>query len=221
MKMNGKIQYAVETLFDLVHLPGQRRKQIEHDFPKQNLTRITVLKPTNQALAKHLLGSSSPYYADRMFTDTYATDSYQNVLLSLISFRKQTSKYPAHITIISHDFKKSRFLDLHLKAIKWPRERVSYIGIDPPEEISSRGELDINEAEAVGAWERDLYGVGTELAGKRRKRGWKDDLVSQLCAEGGGNALEVEVCKLLGWGGGRDGTMVFPETLPWEKMARE
>ena len=39
-----------------------------------------------------------------------ATDSYQNLLFSIIAFRKVRGVYPKHITIITHDFKRKRFL---------------------------------------------------------------------------------------------------------------
>ena len=53
-----------------------------------------------------------------MTAESHATDSYQNVLFSLLHFRRKTSSSPTHITIISHEFKRARFLELHIPAIR-------------------------------------------------------------------------------------------------------
>lgn len=61
-----------------------------------------------------------------------ATDSYQNLLFSIVLFRQTYGYYPHEIVIITHAFKKDRFLDLHAKAIRWPLNRIRVFGIDPP-----------------------------------------------------------------------------------------
>ena len=61
-----------------------------------------------------------------------ATDSYQNVLFSILAFRRRTGYYPEQLTIITHAFKNDRFLHLHSRALKWPAERVKVLGINPP-----------------------------------------------------------------------------------------
>ncbi|KAK0517448.1 hypothetical protein JMJ35_000603 [Cladonia borealis] len=69
-----------------------------------------------------------PPYQHTLHPEPYATDSYQNTLFSLLLFRRLTNHYPNHITIISHDFKRARFLELHIPAIRWPKDRVNFIG---------------------------------------------------------------------------------------------
>jgi hypothetical protein len=61
-----------------------------------------------------------------------ATDSYQNVLFSILSFRRRTGYYPRDLTIITHAFKNDRFLYLHAKALRWPADHVRALGINPP-----------------------------------------------------------------------------------------
>lgn len=48
----------------------------------------------------------------RCATENLATDSYQNLLFSIIEFYKITSKWPEMITIVTHAFKQERFLVL-------------------------------------------------------------------------------------------------------------
>jgi hypothetical protein len=61
-----------------------------------------------------------------------ATDSFQNVLFSILAFRRERGRYPDSITIITHAFKERRFLDLHAKALRWPADRIRVHGINPP-----------------------------------------------------------------------------------------
>lgn len=50
------------------------------------------------------------------------------------------------MTIVTHDFKVQRFLDVHLPACRWPRGAVQFKGIDPPENVTPRKALDAGEA---------------------------------------------------------------------------
>ncbi|CAL8577493.1 hypothetical protein XPA_003320 [Xanthoria parietina] len=110
-----------------------------------------------------------------------STDSYQNLLFSLLLFRHLTTSYPTHITVISHEFKRARFLDLHVRAMGWPSDEVTYIGLDPPESVTSRKELEEGEkARGYGPWKEDLYGAGGLLAGKRLSRGWKIERLEEV-----------------------------------------
>ena len=63
-----------------------------------------------------------------------------------------------------------------------------------------------------GVCRGDLYGRGELLEGKRRLRGWREevkDLVGEGCEDG--------VRDLLEWGGGRTGVEVFDGALPWDE----
>ncbi|KAI4121506.1 MAG: hypothetical protein LQ338_006326 [Usnochroma carphineum] len=158
--------------------------------------------------------------------DPHPTDSYQNLLFSLLLFRRKITSYPTHITIISHLFKRPRFLELHVPALKYPRERVTYVGIDPPEAVTPRGGLEEGERikeeeefaltlfgcdkDGYNLWKNDPYGVGAVLRGKRERRGWSAEKMEEVLA-----GLEGEerrgVEGLMGWQGGG----VSPGEVPW------
>ncbi|KZF19071.1 hypothetical protein L228DRAFT_242102 [Xylona heveae TC161] len=160
--------------------------------------------------------------------ENLATDSYQNVLFSLLLFRRLRGFYPTRLVIVSHEFKRARFTDLHCRAIKWPLERVEYIGINPPPEVTPPDTLVAAEAKSgFGLWKSDLYGTGKILHEKRVKRAWKAadayGVVQYICGDLSDvqgdtheKALEASVMHLLRWTGGSSGVEVFPERLPWE-----
>ncbi|TID16377.1 hypothetical protein E2P81_ATG11804 [Venturia nashicola] len=150
---------------------------------------------------------------DMLLLEEHATDSYQNLLFSIILFRQTYGYYPDEIVIITHTFKTARFLDLHAKAIHWPLNRIRVLGINPP---FSQNELEstiaMEHRHAYLPFSSDLYGTGEALARKRSNRRWDPD-TSILDLS---NGLEDVVKQLLLWAGGDDGIEVFPQALPWE-----
>lgn len=73
----------------------------------------------------------------RMTTENFAMDSFENLLFSIARFREFTGRFPIRITVVGYGMKKSRFEDLHAKAIRWPvksfvggQRRFHYVGID-------------------------------------------------------------------------------------------
>lgn len=105
--------------------------------------------------------------------ETYATDSFQNLLFSILLFRYHTGRHPDFITVISHDFKKDRFLDLHCAAIRWPLEKIRYIGPVPLGGMAKIDALRRAEMEnGYGQWKVDPYGANFFLSKKRQHRGW-------------------------------------------------
>ncbi|CAO2655737.1 Nn.00g045400.m01.CDS01 [Neocucurbitaria sp. VM-36] len=148
--------------------------------------------------------------AHRMFSKGYvlleehATDSFQNLLFSILLFRRTTGRYPKDIRIITHAFKARRFLDLHAPTIRWPKDRVQVQGIDP---VMSSTELDSTlhgeEQNGYSRWKDDPLGTGELLSEKRRQRAWDESVVKRL-AEG----LEPSIRELL------QGSV--PAQLPWE-----
>ncbi|CBY00466.1 hypothetical protein IAQ61_011390 [Plenodomus lingam] len=147
--------------------------------------------------------------AHRMFSKGYvlleeqAIDSLQNLLFSILLFKKTTGKYPKQVRVITHAFKSARFLDLHAPAIRWPADRIQVQGIDP---VMSGAELKstLRGEEQFGyqPWKMDPLGLGEVLGGKRKQRGWNDSCLADL-EEG----LEDSVKQILR---GR-----VPEQLPW------
>ncbi|OKL57967.1 hypothetical protein UA08_06789 [Talaromyces atroroseus] len=163
------------------------------------------------------------FNTDNILAEPHATDSYQNILFSLLVYRRNTQRpYPNRISIVTHDFKRDRFLHLHLPAIGIVASpgtealssmiKVDIIGINPPERITPLAELVEGEKKrGYGLWKRDLYGTGELLGEKRRERGWalgtgEEEAVLE------GEEDEV-VRKLVKW----DGDGLFPEmdALPW------
>ncbi|ODV61727.1 uncharacterized protein ASCRUDRAFT_23701, partial [Ascoidea rubescens DSM 1968] len=61
----------------------------------------------------------------------YTRGSFENLLFSIERFNKATNNYFSKITIIGYDFKKRRFLDNYVKALRFPIQNVNYIGINP------------------------------------------------------------------------------------------
>ncbi|KAL8852309.1 MAG: hypothetical protein Q9221_002805 [Calogaya cf. arnoldii] len=170
------------------------------------------------ALASANAYFSLPISPNPITHDRYSTDSYQNLLFSLLLFRSLTTAYPTHITLISHHFKRARFLELHLRAMRWPTGKVTYIGLDPPGSVTRREELEEGErVRGYGAWKEDLYGVGELLGGKRVRRGWKVERVEDVLGVFEGKEWEM-VRGLLEWEGGRDEKEVYPGELPWDQI---
>ncbi|KIX01057.1 uncharacterized protein Z518_10123 [Rhinocladiella mackenziei CBS 650.93] len=152
------------------------------------------------------LETSPPSLRQRIFVDRFATDSYQNILCSLVQFplfaqefldrstnttttlessgsshrsnpslNQNQLVFPSKLTIISHEFKRARFLDLHLPALRWTRE-TNYIGINPPFDAARMAEIETGDRlRGYGAWEKDVYGVGEVLTRKRKARDWDED----------------------------------------------
>jgi len=163
----------------------------------------------------------------RIFVDRYATDSYQNILCSLIQFplfvrrlvpartrdKSLSMPLPSKLTVISHDFKRARFLDLHLPALRWGRE-TKYIGIDPPFDAVKMAEIQTGDRlRGYGAWKGDLYGTGEVLGRKRRGRGWDAEEFRRQVLEMLPSAREREmVSGLVGWHGGS----LYTGDLPWD-----
>ncbi|KAL8797450.1 MAG: hypothetical protein Q9195_000266 [Heterodermia aff. obscurata] len=152
----------------------------------------------------------------RIGTEDCAVDSYQNLLFSILRFHVMTRRFPARIVIISHDFKKHRFLELHAPAIRWPARTLTFIGVDPPEHVVKREALEAGEsARGYKAFQGDPYGTGTLLQAKRQGRGWKNEYQSFWNASTGDG-----VTDLLSWSGGESGSEMFPGQLPWAAAVR-
>lgn len=98
--------------------------------------------------------------------------------------------------------------------VETPIHNVKLIGINPPEEVTSLESLLRGEtSKGIGLWRQDLYGVGTDLAGKRKQRGWEAGMEDDIFFDG---ALGEAVNGLIRWDGG-DGNEWFPRMseLPW------
>lgn len=115
----------------------------------------------------------------RVVLEEQALDSFANVVFSLLLFWKETKAWPAKLTIISHEFKRARFMELHIPALRFPGRKVEFVGIDPgymqPSHPTYDFKLsgDVREGEmerGYRAWEGDRLGCGEVLRGKRCAR---------------------------------------------------
>lgn len=115
----------------------------------------------------------------RILLEEYATDSFQNLLLSILLFRRTTGNYPKSIRVVTHAFKAKRFLELHAPAIRWPSNRIQVQGIDP---ILSAQDLHktLEGEEKFGSspWQKDP--LGRSMHEKRKQRGWDECVMPQL-----------------------------------------
>lgn len=79
--------------------------------------------------ALNLWGGAASNVRARTTTEEFATDSFQNLMFSICRFQEVTGSYPDKITVISFTFKQHRFEEMHSKALLWPGNRFSYIGV--------------------------------------------------------------------------------------------
>ncbi|KXG46582.1 protein of unknown function DUF218 [Penicillium griseofulvum] len=91
----------------------------------------------------------------KVIAETNATDSYQNLLFSLIQFRVYTGVYPQRVTVVTHEFKRARFMQCHFPAVGLVpigpeqedyTQKVAVIGINPPAEVTPPETLTQGEA---------------------------------------------------------------------------
>ncbi|ETI29365.1 hypothetical protein G647_01818 [Cladophialophora carrionii CBS 160.54] len=120
--------------------------------------------------------------------------------------------WPAKLTVISHAFKRRRFLNLHVPAARFPGTQTTYIGIDPPFEPGRMAEIEEGDRlRGYGVWEGDLYGLGALLSGKREKRGWDEGVFrAEVVGRFAGRARRHVEGVLAFKGRGDDGR------APWE-----
>lgn len=170
---------------------------------------------------------------DRIVCEEKALDSFHNLLFGILGFWERVGRWPEMVTVVSHAFKRDRFVGLHAPALRWPRGRICFEGVDPPYMVEGSEDFDQGAAERTKMgemeggylqWERDGLGVGAVLRGKRQKRNawevgrvWFEDEEKRLRSGVKSVVLEAE---------GRDGMVVEEEVLlderqPWEVDVEE
>ncbi|KAH8602250.1 hypothetical protein B0O99DRAFT_606098 [Bisporella sp. PMI_857] len=123
----------------------------------------------------------STTFESRILVEEQALDSYSNLLFSIIAFWRRTQVWPAKITIVSQGFKRSRFLDLHTPALRWPSipETIAFTGASPaymkgghPGHDAERTVSVIHGERERGftPWSQDPHGIGDFLRRKRKAR---------------------------------------------------
>ncbi|KAG6494082.1 uncharacterized protein C57A10.07-like [Zingiber officinale] len=104
----------------------------------------------------------------RALTEEHARDSFENLLFSVCCFRELTGSYPQNITVISYDFKRERFAQLHRPAIGFPEGSFFYIGT--PAAPGAQEAAEKGEALAMAQFQEDPYGCFGTLHRKRLTR---------------------------------------------------
>ncbi|KAL4244421.1 hypothetical protein ABKN59_010186 [Abortiporus biennis] len=147
----------------------------------------------------------------RATTEEHALDSYQNLLFSIARFHEYTGNYPTKITIVGYEMKRRRFTELHRAAIRWPRQKFHYVGIDAEGEelvLASEGE----KQNGYLPYSKDIYGCHEFLQSKRKSRNPFVRYHSYYTSA-------PELGPLLNWCPGSDvggETTVFHGPLPWD-----
>ena len=153
----------------------------------------------------------------RVVAECWATDSYQNLLFSIIYFREKVGTWPESITVITHSFKQERFLKCHCEALRWPKDKIKVQGINPPFSTKELQEVTELEARCARQFDEDPYGIREPLAGKRKQRRWNDDALTAVLGGIPDETVRVQLKRLLEWTGGDSGKEIFPHSLPWEQ----
>lgn len=104
----------------------------------------------------------------RMTTESYALDSYENLLFSIARFREYTTRYPQRITVVGYEMKKERFEELHAKAVRWPTKtlykthrRFYYVGFDDDGDTTQQYVHEKQNGYAL--FDKDMYGCHGDL----------------------------------------------------------
>ncbi|PVU97841.1 hypothetical protein BB561_000280 [Smittium simulii] len=119
-------------------------------------------------LAAKKLNWLTPEIFSRVMTEEFARDSYENLLFSICRFYEITGNYPDRITVVGFGFKKNRFINLHLKAIRYPKIRFTYIGIDS--DVSPLEDKNGELKNGYGPFKKDPYGCSEFLSSKKKSR---------------------------------------------------
>ena len=152
----------------------------------------------------------------RVAAECWATDSYQNLLFSIIYFWEKTGVWPESVTVVTHAFKQDRFLKGHCDAIRWPRDRIRVQGINPPFTNRELEEVTAFEEKCRRQFELDPYGAREPLSGKRKLRRWDGNALTGVLGGILDDNVRGQLKRLLEWDGGESGREVFPHPLPWD-----
>jgi hypothetical protein len=164
---------------------------------------------------------------ERIVLEEHALDSFSNVVFSIILHWRKGGIWPLKMTIVSHEFKKGRFMELHIPTIRFPLERVGFVGIDPGYMVGESEKFDKKRAEGVrigenqngyGQWEKDRFGVGKMLRGKRAKRNcWGvEQMLFENEEERRASGVKSRIAEWVHEGGQGVEELLLDDTQPWE-----
>lgn len=116
-------------------------------------------------IARHLSWWSMGGVGDRAASETFARDSFENLLFSICRFREVTGGYPEAIAAVSWAFKRARF-ELHARALRY--ERFTFEAVGQPDDLDAA--IEGERTRGIGPFSEDPYGRGDLLSRKRRER---------------------------------------------------
>ncbi len=151
--------------------------------------------------ANHFLWWGRTSIELRATTEEFARDSFENVLFGICRFFECTQSYPEMITVVSWAFKERRF-DLHRDAIRFPKSRFVFRGVNDPTNLA---EAQKGEEKAIALFKEDPYGIGKSLGSKREERNPFNRQHPYECSN-------PKIGKLLRY----RGIERFKGSLPWE-----
>ncbi|CAA7259181.1 unnamed protein product [Cyclocybe aegerita] len=143
----------------------------------------------------------------RATTESYAMDSYQNLLFSIARFHEFTGHFPTKITVVGYEFKRPRFMELHRTALRWPEAKFEYLGVDP-EHDSGTNAVEGELQNGYLPYTQDKYGCHSTLLDKRRQRNPYSRFHPYY-------ASSPDLIPLLDWCPGDESTL-FEGPLPWD-----
>ena len=128
--------------------------------------------PRTEALSYWLVAEHYGWFGhlqvrSRAYLEDFARDSFENLLFGICRAQEITGQAPRKVTVVSWEFKRQRFEELHREAIGWPRERFRYVGANDPDRIDQALAA---ESSARAKYIADPYSLGPEFQAKQRER---------------------------------------------------
>lgn len=158
---NAILTTAMDPYSILVFSGGETRKDVG---------------PISEGLSYYYVAKNQHWFPkemidNRVITEEYARDSFENLLFSICRFKEVTGNYPSRITVVGFDFKSNRFINLHRKALGFSETKFKYIGLKPVSYRFNYKNAVVGEEVAVKEFEHDMYGCqDKDLVVKRIKR---------------------------------------------------
>lgn len=114
----------------------------------------------------------SPGLEERLFSEDFARDSFENLVFSIARFFEITRTFPKKITVVGLEYKRQRFVDLHRAAIGFPAHKFHYVGFDVPE-MRGQGKDGVkpvfSDTHNVAAFTEDPYGCAKGRATREKR----------------------------------------------------
>ena len=103
-------------------------------------------------------------HTHRIFTEDSTRDSFENLLFSICRFYELEKKFPRRITVIDFESSRACFEKLQLNALRFPREKFTYIGHG-----DTIGETDLHKVYSLtNLFQQDPYGCRGELVALKK-----------------------------------------------------